>query len=136
MKDYKFCTKCGNKSRLTANVCSNCGSRFRKVLIKAQSELCPQCSSIHPTDAKFCRICGYQFAPTVPAEPPIEQPFVPGVELPPAAIIPPMPPQQPEPIAPRSATGLILTVDELKRLRKMQTEQIILYPRSRRKPNR
>jgi RNA polymerase subunit RPABC4/transcription elongation factor Spt4 len=138
MKDYKFCTNCGNKSRLTANVCSNCGTRFRNVVIKSKLELCPQCASVHRADAKFCRVCGYRFGATTPTEPPIEQPRVPGVELPPAAKIPPMPPKQPEPVPqpePRTATGLILTVDELKRLRKMQTEQIVIYPRSRRKPN-
>jgi hypothetical protein len=138
MKDHKFCTKCGKMSRLAANVCSNCGTQFRKVVIKSKSELCPQCASVHRADAKFCRVCGYRFVATVPTESPIEQPHVPGVELPPVAVIPPMPPKQPEPVpqpASRSATGLILTVDELKRLRKMQTEQVMIYQRSRRKPN-
>jgi hypothetical protein len=140
MKDYKFCSKCGNKSRITANVCSNCGKRFSKVLVKTETEWCPQCASVHRAGAKFCCSCGYQFVPSVPTEAPIDQPLVPGVELPPAAKIPPKlvkapePTQPSKPISQRGATGLVLTVEELKRLRKLQTEQIVLYPR--RKPNR
>lgn len=82
---------------------------------------------------KFCRNCGYEF---LPSEAPIQQPRVEGLELPPPAFVPPtLPDIEPETPAPARSgnTGILISQEELGKIRQAKTEQIIFVPALRRK---
>ena len=82
---------------------------------------------------KFCRNCGYEF---VPSEAPVKQPQVKGVELPPPALVPDTLPEiEPDAAAPvpSGKTGILISQEELGKIRQSKTEQIIFVPALRRK---
>lgn len=134
MERQKFCTQCRHPNRLEAKFCKNCGHRFKRVLLLS-AEACPQCHTARRDGAKFCRNCGYEFRPN---EAPVAQPQVRGVELPPPALIP----QEDAPVEAKidaesishtGKTGILITQEELGRIRHAKTEQIIFVPSLRRK---
>lgn len=135
MERQKFCTQCRQPNRLEAKFCKNCGHRFKRVLL-VSTETCPQCLTARRGGAKFCRSCGYEFRPT---EAPITQPQAQAVELPAPALIPTLPPEELKVEAesketiPTGKTGILISQEELGRIRQAKTEQIIFVPALRRK---
>lgn len=131
MERQKFCTQCRQSNRLEAKFCKACGHRFKRVLL-VSSETCPRCHTMRRNGTKFCRNCGYEF---VPSEAPVKQPQVKGVELPPPALVPDSLPEieaETAP-APTGKTGILISQEELGKIRQAKTEQIIFVPALRRK---
>lgn len=136
MERQKFCTQCRHPNRLKAKFCKQCGHRFKRVMLLAAAEACPRCHTVRSVGAKFCRNCGYEF---VPSEAPIQQPAAKGVELPPPALVPASLPEI-EPVEAESPvtsgkTGILISQEELGKIRQAKTEQIIFVPALRRKKN-
>jgi hypothetical protein len=136
MERQKFCTQCRHPNRLEAKFCKQCGHRFRRFMLVSTIEICPRCHTARHSGSKFCRNCGYQF---VPSQAPIQQPRVEAVELPPPANIPLIEPEQnsiePETPASTGKTGILISQEELGKIRQAKTEQIIFVPALRRKKN-
>lgn len=146
MKTEKYCTQCGKRNRATAKVCIECGRSFKTVADDTPDEAwCPDCGTANRPGAKFCRQCGHRFDPVVvvPPEPPLVQPAVGGIVLPPTAEIPPFPDDLPEmPDAPEDdgeperfggKTGILLSPDELEKLRQAKDDRPIFVPNPRKK---
>lgn len=146
MKAEKFCPQCGKRNRATAKVCTQCGRSFKTVADDTPDEQwCPDCGTANSPDAKFCRQCGHKFVsvPAVPPEPPLKQPVAGGISLPQTAEIPPFPDDLPEDPEPPDAgqerfggkTGIILSPDELEKLRKSKDDETIFVanPRNKKK---
>jgi predicted Zn-ribbon and HTH transcriptional regulator len=132
MERQKFCTQCRHPNRLEAKFCKNCGHRFKRVLLLS-NDSCPKCHTMRRSGTKFCRNCGYEF---VPSEAPVKHPEVKGVELPPPAHIPlDVPEIKPEASvpAPNPNAGIMISQEELGKIRRAKTEQIIFVPALRRK---
>jgi hypothetical protein len=141
----KFCSNCGTFNRISAQFCIQCGESFPK--LHAQNKFCPQCGVRRKPDTKFCTQCGHQWpvpAPIAP-QPPIQQPAPVGIVLPPVAEIPlldeedslaetqidptsALPPDSSDALVRRGGqTGVILTDDELARLRKQPDRPLFIY---------
>jgi ribosomal protein L40E len=140
MKNQKFCTGCGTKNRSTAKICIQCGQAFKSTpVIETDEQFCPECGIVARADANFCRQCGYRFEAAKPApisiapEPPLVQKAASGVELPPVAELPVFPDDLPEIDDaheieledPRGTSGILLTQEELKQLRKAKPDEPI-----------
>jgi hypothetical protein len=141
----KFCSECGYANRVNAQFCVKCGHAFRRM--RVQARFCPKCGLKRKMGAKFCLQCGYEWRPLppLPPEPPIRQPVPAGIVLPPVAEIPfldedealqetqidPMsaaPQSLPEPLERKGGqTGIILTDEELERLRQQPDRPLFIY---------
>ena len=146
----KFCSRCRYINRVTARFCVRCGHAFQQ--LQAQGRFCPQCGKARKVGAKFCPACGYQWRPplappvlpSIPYEPPIQQPAPEGVVLPPIAEIPLLEDDealyetQADPATTVQAsddqlvrrggqTGIILTEEELERLRRQSDRPLFIY---------
>lgn len=141
MKTHKFCSQCRHENRISAKFCMHCGKAFKRFIIKSQdTDYCPSCYTARHEGAKFCRICGYSFV-SQPTEPPVNQPVVPALELPPPALIPaPIAPPptvaKQDPIEPSASSqetenGILISQTELAQLRRAKTEQILFIPRKK-----
>ena len=146
----KFCSQCRYVNRVTARFCVRCGHAFRQM--QAQGRFCPQCGVQRKVGAKFCPHCGDQWRPALTApllpsilyEPPIQQTAPEGVVLPPNADLPHLEEDEAlyeTQIDPASSvqhrpdhlvrkggqTGIILTEEELERLRRQSDRPLFIY---------
>lgn len=142
----KFCSACGTANRVSAHFCIQCGHAFQR--LHTRRKFCPRCGTPQKDSARFCPQCGYRWnrlTDPIPPEPPIQQTAPVGIVLPPEAELPLLDEDdslQETQIDPASAinlnkadplerkggqTGIILTEEELERLRQQPDRPLFIY---------
>ena len=60
LTEFKFCSNCGQRNRVAARFCKECGTSFRDSVVHKvtpQKKICSSCKTVNDHDAEFCKKC-------------------------------------------------------------------------------